>query len=514
MAGSGSQVGTKRRMYERRFDARGGLDTRTSPEVLQPNKFVQLDNCRISSDAGAIEVRQGSRRLSAASLGGSVTQLETWLPDTSGSAPQIVAVANGDLFYKITDYGAWSSESPTPAIASVKARMFTARSAAASAALYLYVVDGTNVWRFDGVTTITQVNGTDQPPDSSYLGAEYHVRSFWVSSLKYQHLVWSKIGYPEDTTVGARDGGGEAQVQVGSGAPITALEKIGSSLLIGTRDALGIYSGYSSMDIQIEQDTQGLSSDQGPLGPYCMKRFGKGAAAVICDEGLYVASEKEFIGISGPIQPTFMALARTYMSGAVVCAHQGRSEIWFAVPGASDSGYNKTVLVFSTELGAWVGRFTFPFAIVSMASYRRNDGTETIIAGCSDGYVRDLDDDTVAGYDDVLYDGSGGSSFAFTVEWAPIYFDVGPGATKTLERLHLHAKIASGSSVALKWAFDDASLSTKTISGDGWSVHPYLEGAYGQGDRLRVQVYGAAASNTVIRGLVATAFDMQREAET
>jgi len=48
---------------------------------------------------------------------------------------------------------------------------------------------------------------------------------------------------------------------------ITALETIGGSLLICTEDSISRFTGYSADDIQIAQDTRGISNEIGVVGP-------------------------------------------------------------------------------------------------------------------------------------------------------------------------------------------------------------------------------------------------------
>jgi len=493
-------------MREPRFDFKGGLNTRFSPEQVAPNQLVASENFRVSEKVGALEARLGSRRIHATALAAAVTGLGQWV--YSGTR-QLVAVSNGDLSYKTTAYGNFTTTSPTPALGSTPAHMFTARNAAASAALYLYVVDGTNVWRWDGASLTRVSTGANKPPANSYLGRVYHIRSFFVSSDRGQHVVWTGLGLPEDTTVGSKDQGGEAMVDVLRGEAITALEVLGSSLLIGTSGSVVRYTGYSSSDIQISQDTEGVSPDQGPAGPLCLRRINR-FAAMICDEGFYAVDEAEAKSISELINPDFEALAKDYLSAAVVCPHKGRNEIWFAVSGASDSGLNKTVYVYSTTTGAWFGPFTYPFGITCMIAYKRTDGSETILAGGPDGWIRDMDIGTA---DDVLSDGTGGSDYSALAELAPFYFDAGPGTIKTLERTHVHGEIPTDVQVDIKYAFDQQALTTVPLLGIGGTTDPYRLDTYGQGDMLRVQISADVAAGVVIRGVAPKAFNMVRESE-
>lgn len=488
-------------LYEARQWYTGGLATSVTADMLKPEQLVTATNFRVEETVGDLTPRLGTRRVHTTSLGASVDGLFQW--DYNGSK-QLVAVANGDLHYKTTDYGEFSASSPTPVLASNPTRFATSRAATASAPLYLYLVDGDNYWRWTGAA-LTQL--TTGVPADPYLLASYHIRNFMVGLTKQQTLVYTVLGDPEDFTIGNEAQGGEAMVDVMRGEPLTALEVVGSSLLLCTADSVARFLGYSSRDIQIQQDTEGISADVGVVGRNALLRVGPFAAG-FSDRGPIAVNEANLEMLDqGLMKPTWRALDRTALANICVGWHDGRREIWFAVPGASDSGLNKSVYVFNLDLGAWYGPFTYPFGITCFASVEDSNGDETLYAGCSDGFVRHMD----TGYlDDVLADASGGSSFTASAELKPMVFDK-LGWLKTLQRVDVTGIVPSGETLVVGWAMDGAVWQTKNVAGTASTRVSHRVDIGDQGERLRLKLeVTPSAAQTQVSSVIAKAFDMQR----
>ena len=102
-----------------------------------------------------------------------------------------------------------------------------------------------------------------------------------------------------------------------SGEEIMALESIGSSLLIAAEDSIMRFTGQSSDDIAIAQDTEGISSEVGVVGPLAMKRF-ENVAALLSDRGPYAAFETHVQPIGEQVNPDFAALDIANLPAAVV----------------------------------------------------------------------------------------------------------------------------------------------------------------------------------------------------
>lgn len=490
-------------LTDARFDFRGGLNTRVSPDLLQANELVETTNCRLSDTFGGLVKRTGTRRMHALAIGGGnpVTGVFQW---DEASGKQLVAISNGNLYHKTTDFGAFTEVVPAVGdeFSTTTPQTFaTARQSTSGAPLRLYIADG-KVFRWTG-SALTRIDGTASVPNADLIRL-YHLRLFARDTDFGQHVFWSKLGDPEDFATGQPTDGGSAMVDVLRGEALTAFEVIGSSLLLSTSDSIVRFTGYSNEDITIKQDTEGISGEVGAVGPQALLRV-ETFAAMLGDRGPYAVLESGVQPIGVQVEPEFDAIDRTAIGNAVIGYHSGRREVWFAVQGSGDTG-NRTVYVFNLGLQAWSGPFTYPFAIHSLASWEDSNGDEFLIAGCGDGFVRLMD---TGNQDDVLSDNTGGSTYTMTVELPPVFFGT-PARVKTLRRLFLQADVVNGDTVTLKHAFDGAALATGTITGQGTPARSYRLDRHAQGRRLRLQIEHTTANALTVHGLITEAFDQAR----
>lgn len=495
----------KQRLTENRYGFRGGLNLKTNPDELNQNELVLATNARVSGKQGAISPRAGTQRMHQTALTGAVFGVRQWIP--TGGAMQLVAVANGKLYYKATTFGAWTSIVTAPVLGSGRTYFATMRQSTSGAPLRLYLADGTNLWRHTG-TAMTQLSGSASIPSNVDMVRALHTRLFMHSTDYAQDLFWTDLGDPEAASGTGKDGGGSAMIDVLGGEFIQGMETVGASLLIATQDTISRFSGYTDDDIQIAQDTDGLATDVGICGLLSFLGVEK-LGFLFSGRGPFLCTEMDVSPIGVKLDPAWQALDRAYLTGICLGYNVARRELWAAVPGSGDSGLNKTVYVYSLDLQCWMGPFTYSFGITCFAVYEDANGDPQLIAGCADGYVRLMDTGTL---DDVLYDGSGGSAYTTLVELAPLFFDSGPGVTKTLHRFSLQADMQASLTLSVKHAFDGGSFTTETLTGLlAGTVMPYRIDAYNQGERLRVQLSSSAAYEWAVTGLVSHAFDMTRE---
>lgn len=496
----------KQLLVEHRFDFSGGVNTARSPDALSPNELVQATNCRLGAVHGALSKRTGSRRMhpSAIGSGNPVTGLFQW--DNAGTN-QLVAICNGNLYHKTTDYGAFTEVVPGTAFSTTVPQNFaTGRQATSGAPLRLYIADG-SYQRWTG-SAISNLTGVSSVPNGDLL-ANYHGRMFTRDTDFQLHAFWSVLGDPEDHTAAIGVGAGNGLVNALRGEALVQWVKVGSSLLIATSDSIVRFTGYSSEDIQIFQDTEGVDSNIGAISPQAFIPV-ESFAALLSDRGPYVVDEARATPVGYKVEPSFAALDRAQLGNAVLGYHKGRREIWFAVEGADDTG-NQTVWVLSMgAVQAWQGPFTYPFAITSLASWEDSNGDEWIIAGCSDGFVRHLD---TGALDDVLSTGTGGSRYTMTVELPPLFFDNGPHVAKTLDAIYLQADLVAGSAVRVEYRFDGGEWIQAPVL---WKDYASLVRSYemetrpAQGRRLFVRLVDASSDINIVHGLTAEAFDMVR----
>ncbi len=473
----------------------GGRNTVRAPDSLRQNEVSDATNYRLTAVHGALTKRSGTQRIHPSVIGGGnpVTGLVQW--DNAGTK-QLVAISNGNLYHKTSALGVFAEVVPGTLFSTTTPQTTaTMRQSTSGAPLRLYLADG-NFQRWTG-SAITLITGTDDAPPMDLI-VPYHTRMFGRDVNFQQFAQWSKIGDPEFYSVITTTDGGFALVDTLAGEAIKAIQVIGSSLMIATEDSIIRFTGYSADDIQIAQDTEGISAGVGVVGPLALGRV-ESFAPFISDRGPYIAVESgvEPLGIN--IEPDFDGLSRANIGKSVVAYHRGRKEIWFAVPGASDGGLNKTVFVYSTRLSAWTGPFTYSFGINCMTRYEDANGDEFLLAGCSDGFVRHLDTGSL---DDVLSDGTGGTKYTATAELAPQFFDFGPSVTKATRYLALQADINSKKVVSVKLAMDGDDFKTYAVSGKGNGIiENYKIQAGVRGKRLRIQFEDASDDISTISGL-------------
>lgn len=506
----------KQLLSEPRFGWRSGLNTVHNPDELNVDELRECKNARVSGEVGtlgAVLKRTGSRKMHSSALasGSAITGVTQWV-EPSGGKRQIVAIADGKLYYRNEGGDAFSGSftevSPSPAFStSTPQRFATFRSTSTNAQLRLYIADGSVVYEWDG-TSLSRIDGSNSIPSAELL-VPYHTRMFYNDPQRKKHIVWSKIGDATDAQVVALDvsSGGEAIVDVLSGQAITALAVAGGALLIATEDSVVRFIGYSSEDIRVEQDTEGLSPTIGIPGPNAVANVEK-FAALVSELGPYIASESDLQAIGLKVEDQFDALDRDRLDEASVALHKGRREVWFAVPATDDTDL-QTVYVYSLRLSAWSGPFKYPFSFQSIAPFEDPLGDEYIMAAGSDGYLRHLD---VGAVDDAASDGSGGSSYAMRVEFAPVFFEAGPGRVKALKEALLQAEIASNVSLYFEVAPDRKDFSTYSV--DGLASGKILDYRRGVGDhgrrfRLRVQDDGSASIPS-LHGFLLEAHNMTR----
>jgi hypothetical protein len=416
----------KEKLIESRNDFRGGLNVYLSPDLLSPNELIETQNARIDTDGPVIK-RTGSRRLHASALN-AATEIKGSFQWDGPSGSQLVAICNGDLFYRNLssgEFAAFTQVDPgaTDAFSTTSPALFaTLRGSESGAPLRLYISSGGKLYEWTG-TTLSRLDGVTSStghfaPDASLI-ATYHLRLFTNSILRPQHLVWSRIGNGRVFKGGLGSDGGTAMVSAIQADDIVNLQTLGRSLLIFTNNSISRLAGYSAADIQIEQDTEGVSPDVGCVGATAAIRA-EHLIFFVADRGCYLASEGAIAPVGLKIQPLFDAMDRTRLTKIVVGLHRGRNEIWVAYTGSGDSSLNKSVLVYNLRHQAWYGPFTYTFGISSFTSYEDLNGDEYLIAGCSDGFMRHMDTGTL---DDVTSAGSGGTSYDWTVEFAPFTFN-------------------------------------------------------------------------------------------
>src|SRR5204863_3037560 len=189
------------------------------------------------------------------------------------------------------------------------------RASTPGAPLVLYIASGGHYFswaQIAGVWTLTQLDPTNNAPLTTSI-ISYHTRMFAMSAsttipgLEPKTLFWSRIGDATYFTTGTKVDGGKAVTDFLTGQQLTALEVIGSSLLMTTIDSVMRFTGQASDDIVISQNTEGISAEVGSIGLLTLKRF-ENVAAMLAIRGPYAVTETSATPIGEQVLPDFNGL--------------------------------------------------------------------------------------------------------------------------------------------------------------------------------------------------------------
>lgn len=450
----------KQTVVDTRFDFRGGRNTAISPDLLNPNELVDATNARLNAIYGGFTKRSGCQRIHQTAFSTPITGVTQW---DGPSGKQVVVIAAGHLWYRNGyDYSTAFTDEGTNVFSTSTFSFFaTFRAVSAGAPLVLFIASGGKLFKWTG-TTLTDITGVNSAPSADRIIA-YHTRLFARQSNLVKNIFWGRVGDGEQWGTGTKTDGGSAVVDIYSGESFTALETIGSSLLMAGEDCVMRFTGHATDDIVISQDTEGISSEVGAVGAKALHRF-ENIAAMLSERGPYIVDETHVEPIGEQVGPDFFELISAQLPFSVVDWNRGRKELWFAVCRSTDSGANKTAYIWAPRLQAWYGPWTYSFGINYLCRYEDSANDESLLSGGSDGYVRDMD---VGSLDDILYDGSGGSNISMRVELPVIQFGL-PGITKALDRMALQADIpANSNSTIAVYADTEAPTSYPLASTNG-----------------------------------------------
>jgi hypothetical protein len=426
---------------EDRKDFGGGLNVSANPDALNANELLVCTNARVEPYGGIMR-RPGSVILNSSintDLFYGITGLKQW-----GNGEIVVINAdNGGQFYHLSSpYTAAATLVATPGggIFAGHADFATFRDASPGAPLVLFIATGGgNVFKWTG-SALTRLDGTNGVPQAQLVKA-FGPRLFYNDLQNPKTLFWSKIGVGDDCRTGADTDGGSALTDTLSGDAICGLEPVASSLMICTNDSIARFTGTAD-DIQILQDSQGVSTEIGPSNEAALGKAYLKVEQVMflhSDRGVYIATEGGTLPIGSKItSPDQTALRMSNLAdrgGFPVLPILGhnfrRSEIFVAyVPlGASFTGRTHC-LVYNYLRQCWYGPFIYPFSITTFATYEASDGVESIMCGCLDGCIRLLDDPAATAFDDGVTD------FDADVEFAPFGLSA-PQVQKSLQHVYL-----------------------------------------------------------------------------
>lgn len=460
-----------------RFDFRGGLNTTFAEDTLDARELRGAVNVRLTT-YGALTTRRGSRRIhdTALASGAPILGLTQW--DSPGGK-QIVAVAGGKLHHKLEGATEFTTVN-TPALSSVRPTVMLPYRTGASIVLYL-ASDGLFTW--DG-TTLAAVAGA--PAGLQYLEL-YKQRGFAHAGGKT--LYFSKI---QNLGVWAIPDGGFEDVETFDTEPLVALAGVGSSLLLAKNDTIARFTGVDRTQIRIDTDTEGVSPSLGLVGPGAITQLDD-LLLLVTDRGPYLANESSLQEIGQKVEATFDAIPGSARAGILAAFHRAQREAWIVTPSGP--------LVWATRPQAWSGPWPLPFTIRCLAAYERPDGTDTLLAGGTDGIVRELDLGTA---DDVLRTGSGGVAIPTDITFPPLLFGA-PDEVKTLRQLSVQAEVPVGGALTVQWSSELGS-GEETLPGLGDGIRDYAWRFAARGRRITIRVREQNGRPITVTGLLASAY--------
>lgn len=444
-------------IVESRLDFSGGLNVSAPIDTLNTNELRETTNVRVEPHGGLIR-RLGSRKLNSVALPDSVMGIYQWTGFFPTGELKIAAVSSDRLWVASPPYDTFSVAAAGQTLLDVPnlAVDFTTfkDSSFGTFREVLYIdVSADNdvsgrVFRFDGSNFAQVTNAAYSIPFGLRSIRSFGSRLFATDG---RYLYWSKLGNGSDfSTGGVADGGFNAMSD-----NINSLEVVGSSLLLGGDNSVARFTGIGA-DIQILSDTFGVSADVGPIALGSFSRADQ-FAVFASDRGPYVVTEGGIIFIGEKIITTSPSPITMLPDLNPLIAHnRRRKEIWFAyVP--LDSGFpvsRTSILVYNYHTQCWYGRFKYPFSITSLGRYQDVNGVEGIMAGCSDGFIRILDDVSAGSLDDDGFD------YEATVQFAPFGLEAGPYILKAVKHIFLQTVGAASHTVNIIGDLGDSEVAT------------------------------------------------------
>lgn len=470
---------------ESRFDLRGGVNLSHTQDVLDRTEVRRATNGR-SGEYGGIADREGSQRIHATELasGAAVLGLKQWIPV---GGRQVVAIAGGKLHHQ--DEGAADfTELASTFSASVRPDFETHRVGGDPR---LFIADG-SLQMWDG-SALSAVTGA---PAATRIQV-YKTRLFAITGDKFLYASATDDPLQWSTTLGAIF----APVETYSDEGLIALEVAGSSLMLFKHNSIARFTGVSSENIRLDQETEGISADVGAIAPNTVRRM-EDVVFFLSDRGPYIASESGTQAIGRNVEPAFDEAERDHLPNAVAAPHQARREMWIFFPENTQTE-NTVGWCFNWRLGVWHGPWDFGgFNICSAAPFELADGRENVILGGYDGFVRRGDVPEVGCRDDVPASSSGGYPIHMEIEFPHLVF----GDPSAVKKLPMPQQIVAdlGTSGHLRATFqgDRHRARSRTLRTRGPGVDQYLVRPGVSGRRITMTLTNDTAEKVQVNAVL------------
>lgn len=372
------------------FDFRGGLDRKTSPQILATqarfrNRLTQSRNT-VYTTAGAVAKRPDAVAYNSVTLGASVRITGGFqFRHSNGNDYNLCGTTDGRVVRLNTD--GTTTDLVTGLTSGNSVRWyFTQYNDLA------IIANRTDAPRsYDG-TTFGALGGT--PPSTGGPVATHSNRVLFLDAGDHRRVTWSALNNAEDYTTA--NNAGSFVVRGRHSSPLVFLLGLTSELLLGHRDFASRLQGaspstYALTNVLPSAVSQGGISPQGAT-------FANNDGWWISQRGVHQLRTSQDFGdlkenfASALIDPYFtpgsdVTLSLNQLTAAVACYDSQNNRLLFGVDSDGD-GQNDTVLCRDLNTGGWSVWDGLSCASLWTA-YTGSNGVEVFMGGY-DGFVRRL----------------------------------------------------------------------------------------------------------------------------
>lgn len=343
---------------QRTDDFTGGLNLRADPFQLDKNESPDMLNVDIDP-RGGFSIRPGMSRVNTSAIGsvGSGAFTPKRLFNWSGSSPQLLAAANGKVFFS-TAGSTWTDTSIT--YSSSGGATFAEWSTSSTAVVYVASGTGTSQmskWNGSARTLLT-ASATGQWQDSfaSPTGTHMprcdltvnHMDMLWVAStfenstafpnrIRFSHPLfpesWREADYIDI---------------VGGGNGITALMSWGEALIVFKTNSVWAIYGYDPDTFQVQQ----ITGDYGAPHQGCVVGTEYGLFFFDWPNGMYAWDGRKITDLFSKLRPLIQDNEVSSTGVPNISLSHCQNKLWLSLPLQSDTTPTATY-VFDPSIGAW-----------------------------------------------------------------------------------------------------------------------------------------------------------------
>lgn len=368
------------------FDFRGGLDVKTSPQLLAGtrkfgNRLTEASNV-VYPKAGGVSKRPDAVTYNTVTLGAAVTVIGGFQFRHSNGTDYNLCATNDGKVHRLNTDGT-TTELKSGLTAATRAYFAQYND------LLIYTDRVNAPQSYDG-TTWQALAGT--PPSTGGPVAVHSNRAFMLDATNQRRLSWSALGDAEDWTTAGDAGSVTLTGRLGS--VLVFLLPMTSELLVGARELVTRLQGTSPTTYALTNATPAMVSIGGIASQGAI--FSNNDARWISQRGIHSLSPTLDFGdlkerfASDLIDPYFipgsgLTLSLEQLTAAVACYDSQNNRDLFGVDTDAD-GDNDTILCRDIYTSGWSVWDTLSCASLWTA-YTGASGVEVFMGGY-DGFVR------------------------------------------------------------------------------------------------------------------------------